>query len=91
MSLLETLIKEKRTWILTMEKCPDTVKGLGILYANNIDAEIFKKEDHPDLVQDVLKEFNFKYFPTIFINGEFIGGDKELEEYLKIHNKVKHI
>ena len=40
MSLLETLIKEKRTWILTMEKCPDTVKGLGILYANNIDAEI---------------------------------------------------
>ncbi|WUR03033.1 glutaredoxin [Vairimorpha necatrix] len=91
MSLLETLINEKRTCILTMEECQDTVRGLAILYANNVEFETFKKEENPDLVEDVIKKYNFKYYPTIFIKGEFIGGDKELDEYFKIHNEIKRI
>lgn len=89
MTLLEDLIKQKKTFILTMEKCPDTVRGLSILYANGIDYEIYKKEDHPDLVEEIIRKYSFKYYPTIFIKGNFIGGDKELETYLKKESEIK--
>lgn len=89
MTLLEELIKDKKTFILTMEKCPDTVRGLSILYANGINYEIYKKEDHPDMVEDIIQKYSFKYYPTIFIDGEFIGGDKELEVYLKKKSEIK--
>lgn len=91
MSLLETLENEKRTFILTMERCPDTVRGLNILYINDIKYEIFKKEDHQDLVDDIIKKYKFKYYPTIFIEGKFIGGDKELEKYLEKKNEIKEL
>lgn len=83
MSRLQDLIRNKSTFILTMDKCSDTVRGLEILNKHKVKYETIKKEENPDIVEDIIKEYNFKYYPTIFINGEFIGGDKELEIYLE--------
>ncbi|EOB11434.1 thioltransferase [Nosema bombycis CQ1] len=82
MSKLQELINQKTTFILTMDKCSDTVKGLEILNNHKVDYISIKKEENPELVEDIIREYNFKYYPTIFINGEFIGGDKELNLYL---------
>lgn len=79
MSKLENLRYSKTTFILTMDKCDDTSRGLEILDKAKIN---YKKEENLDLVKYIIKEYNFKYYPTIFINGEFEGRDKELETYL---------
>lgn len=83
MTVLTDLIKQKKTFVVTMEKCSDTVKGLKLLDDNNIKYEKIKKEDNQDLVNEIIQTYNFKYYPTIFLDGNFIGGDKELEIYLK--------
>ncbi len=73
----------KNVVIYTKDHCPFSKRVLGYLNSTGAEFTRIRVDDSPELYEELKKKTNHQTVPQIFVNEEFIGGAKELFEWIE--------
>ena len=66
--------------VYTTNQCPYCMEAKELLRSKGIKFETISLNDNDDLREELVQKYNYRTVPMIFINEEFIGGFKELQQ-----------
>ena len=78
MPALDQLISAKRVVVFSSTFCPFCVRAIALL--KSLTQEMDVHDPAPaDVRAEILQRYNHRTVPAIFISGNFIGGNSELQ------------
>lgn len=80
---LDEILQRVPNLILGMANCSDCEKAMLIFARKHQCFGYCPKETHQNVVEEVKNKYKHTSFPAVFINGQFIGDEKALEEHFK--------
>ena len=81
--LVQGKIKDHRVLVFSKSYCPYCAKSKALLQQKNVDFTVIELDEEADgdKMQNALKEISGqKTVPNIFIGGEHVGGNSDLQE-----------
>ncbi|KAM0681124.1 hypothetical protein GINT2_000909 [Glugoides intestinalis] len=69
------------TFLVSTESCPYCNIARNTFLERKVDFKEIKQKDYPGIADIIKKDKKYKSFPMIAVDGVFIGGSDNLQEY----------